>query len=164
MDHSLQGVLVLQAGHIVFANEAAGFIFNRPRTDLLVVITEFTKYLHPEDIDLVLSYYRTPNRDGQMPQNFDFRIVQPNGDIHWVEIGVIATQFRHKPAFQISLLDITERKSVEESHRQQAAYLAALQEISMGLISNLDIETSFNSILLSAISLSKAPKRFYRHC
>ena len=52
------------------------------------------------------------------------------------------------------------QKHTQDLTGNQAAYLAALQEISVGLISNLDLDASLQSILHSAISLARVPNGY----
>jgi len=158
--HALQGIVMTQNGQVVAANADAARLVGLQPSEMLTPIAALFKYIHTDDADYLKTYFQDHIDGTPIPDLFDFRILRNDGQTRWLEVIVETSTFQNKPAKQVVLLDITDRKSIEEAQRTQVAYLAALQEVSVGMISNLDLEGSLQSILKSAVSLAKIPNGY----
>jgi PAS domain S-box-containing protein len=78
----------------------------------------YAKVLHPEDRERVLAEYRR-TRDTDEPFRAEYRMIARDGTVHWFhdEAAVIRDETGRPAYFHGFLLDITERKWVEEALR-----------------------------------------------
>src|SRR5919197_694908 len=96
----------------------------------------YAKVLHPEDREQILAEYRR-TRDTDEPFRAEYRMIARDGSVHWFldEAAVIRDEAGRPAYFHGFLLDITERKRVEEAlHsseqelRRQKQYVETLVE------------------------------------
>ena len=79
-----------------------------------ILSKSFLEIIHPDDRKKVYTYYTKRLKGENVPQKYDFRIVDKYGNIKWVEIKPIMLQWKEKPAVLAFIDDITERKKSEE--------------------------------------------------
>lgn len=91
---------------------------------------EIAKYVHPDDLEIHAAIVAA-SVTGQ-PYEFDLRIIRPDGEIRYIEVrsepGVCNEQGEIIGLFG-TVLDVTDRKRIEEKLRQSEANLARAQKI-----------------------------------
>ncbi len=94
---------------------------------------------HPGDRDFVVANIAEANQG--IPQNFDARVVRPNGEIRYINVR-IETEWRDDVAARIFgiIIDITDRKT-EEALRALLSRTQLLNYISTEIRNSLDLET-----------------------
>lgn len=123
VESSLQGMVILQDGRVVFANPAIERISGYSRQELLSLTPDqFRDIVHPEDRAMVLDNIQKRLRGEPAPSIYDFRFIHKNGQTRWVRVSANRIEFRHKPAILVLYLDITEEKLLAER-------LEAIQEL-----------------------------------
>lgn len=113
------GVVVMQAGHIVFVNpsieQTTGY------TKAYLITHAFTDIVHPDDQASVLQRYAL-RQEQPLGHGFQTRIVTARGEVRSLEFSAVPIQWNKQPANLLFALDITERLQAEEAQRN------ALQE------------------------------------
>jgi PAS domain S-box-containing protein len=117
VDHSLQGLLVLQDRQIVFANQALADLVGYTTEELLSLTpSEVSHFLvHPEDRDLVWGRFRERLAGKLVPPRYEYRVVRKDGSVVWVEMFANLMEYHGRPAIQAAIMGISERKQAEEA-------------------------------------------------
>jgi PAS domain S-box-containing protein len=100
--------------------------------------------------------------DEGVVKDFEFDIYRKDGSIAIVSVNAhaIADEKGNCRYLEGSMQDITERKRVGEALRRQNEYLAALHEITLGLISRLDLDDLLQGLIIRAGQLFGTPHGF----
>lgn len=86
---------------------------------------EHVQQFHPDDIPRFLKY--TNDAKTGIPQDFDIRIVRPNGEIAYINTRVqVELENNHPVKLFGVVIDITQRKKIEEELRDEEAQTRAL--------------------------------------
>ncbi len=123
----LVALAILQEGRVVYLNQAGADLLDRPAEEVLGMgLDEWIKIVHPDDRQWVrgrvsgLIESREESR-----ARFTYRIVLPSGEVRWVDRQSRTIHHFGKPAYILSMLDVTQ---IHEAER-------ALQELQQRLIS-----------------------------
>ncbi|UCH88999.1 MAG: PAS domain-containing sensor histidine kinase [Thermoplasmata archaeon] len=128
MTNSIQGVVLIQDGRIVFANlpflEMSGFklqeLFSFSTDDIKLAI-------HPEDRKRVWKDLKNRFDGKSAPASHEFRFIRKDESICWVETLVSFVEYRNKPAMQMTFMDVTDQKKaielLEEEKNRAKKYL-----------------------------------------
>jgi PAS domain S-box-containing protein len=121
VEHSLQGLLIVQDDRIVFANP---------------VIAEITGYSADELVQLndpeVRALFESHNQPlwghsrSEQPRRTERRFTRRDGSERWIETYASPMEYRGRSATQLVFLDITDRKRAEEearTHQQELAHV-----------------------------------------
>lgn len=134
IEHSLQGVVIFQGQHLVFANAAAAAITGYAQRELLSFRTEeLFDLLHPDS--------RKPARrtlqellNGRMePVFLEYRYRHPDGSLRWLEIHTTPTTHQGSPALQAAFLDRTARKATQDALRRSLEQERRTHELLLSL-------------------------------
>ncbi|HOI73020.1 MAG TPA: PAS domain S-box protein [Syntrophales bacterium] len=127
VDHSLQGLVIVQDGRFVFINDF--FIRNSgfTREEILSLpIDDMWQMIHPEDREMVMGMHRNL-LTGVVTQApvIEYRVFvkgREGLEMRWVSDYGTRIEYRGRPAIQTALVDITERKlsemAIQESERR----------------------------------------------
>lgn len=119
VEHSLQGLVIVQDFHIVFANTPFAEISGYTVEELLSLSPEQVKaMIHPEDQALVWGRFQKRLKGKPVPPRYEYRGVQKNGTVRWLEMFASRIDYQGRPAIQGVILDITDRKRAEEELRK----------------------------------------------
>ncbi|MFX1562518.1 MAG: PAS domain S-box protein [Promethearchaeota archaeon] len=119
VEGSLQGIAILQNFKIVFANPVIAEIMGYTVEELLSFPPEKVQNsIHPEDQDLVWGRFRKQLEGKPIPPQYEFRIIQKDGSIRWLEIFSRLIEYQGQPGIQAAIIDITNRKEAEEALRR----------------------------------------------
>jgi len=133
------GIVVAQEGILRFINPCALEIMGYEAGELLS--KPFTKFIHPDDKDMVLQYHFRRLRGEEFPNRYSFRIVRKDGETKWVEINSGMVDWEGNPAALFRITDITDRKLAEEALRESQERLElALKGADLGFW-DLDLTT-----------------------
>ncbi len=114
VQHSLQGLLIFQEYHIVFANPAAAAIVGYTIDDLLALKPEGVRDLiHPDDRDIAWQRQQERISGELVPSSYEIRLIHRDGPVRWVELTAVLIRFQGQLATQVALMDVTERKDAE---------------------------------------------------
>jgi two-component system cell cycle sensor histidine kinase/response regulator CckA len=126
VEHSLQGLALLQEGRIVFANQAFAQMIGYEVEELLALSAqEVRTRVYEEDEDSVWKRYQDRLEGKLVPERYEFRLTRKDGTHLWVEMYASLGEYQGKLATQAAFIDITQRKQAES---QRDATLDALRE------------------------------------
>ncbi|MFX1404306.1 MAG: PAS domain-containing protein, partial [Promethearchaeota archaeon] len=111
VDHSLQGLLIIQNMRVVFANQAFAEISGYTIDELLELTPKQVQAsVHPDYQARVWGRMRDRLEGKPVPSHYQFKGIRKDGEERWVEMYVTLSEFAGKPAIQATFLDITERQ------------------------------------------------------
>ena len=112
--------IVAQEGIIKYVNSKTTELSGYSKEEML--FSSITDFIHPDDRDMVLKKHHRRIKGEEFEARYHFRVVKKNGDVRWVEISAMATEWDNQLATLNLLLDITERKQAEEKIRFLSYY------------------------------------------
>jgi PAS domain S-box-containing protein len=127
VDHSLQGLFIMQSRRIVFINQAMADITGYPVDRLLGlslrrVLPRFSR----QDRARILEHYACAMKGEQPEGSLVVRAGRQDGTPVWVEIYASPVEFQGQPAVQAAVVDITERVAAETALRESRQRLQSI--------------------------------------
>ncbi|MBM4160882.1 MAG: PAS domain S-box protein [Ignavibacteria bacterium] len=155
IEGSLDGIVIIQDGHLVFANASAVKIFGYD-SELEMKQISFSQTLAPSS--RFFSLEGSPGRaiSDDIVRNQEIKGLTKGGKVIDLEVSAKLVPWKGKPAVQASVRDITDRKAME---RELAMWLweqETLSTIDRQLISSVDLQTVLNTICFQAKMLTRA--------
>ncbi len=129
-----EAIIIIQDRRLVFANPSAAKLFGVPVEDLAG--KPLAGFVWPEDRKLVSAKYRKRIASENIPDAYDFRIVDSDHTIHWISLSGAAIQWQGRPAVLSLMTDITGRWQAEHSVREANKKLSLLSGITRHDIKN----------------------------
>jgi PAS domain S-box-containing protein len=127
VEHSLQGLLIIQDFRVVFANKRVEQISGYTLAELQAWSPEtIMDHVHPEDREAVAARLQAHLAGEPAPAQMLFRIYHKDGRIRWVEVHTSHITYQGKPAAQVAYLDITERQEAEARLLQEKQFSEAI--------------------------------------
>lgn len=117
--NSQTGLAIHQNGAVVFANprllELMGYAVEE------VLGTPIWKYIHPDDVDLLLDYQTRRLAGEEVPSQYVARAITKSGEIRHYDLRAAVIQYQDAPAILLNLVDITDsilaREALAQSER-----------------------------------------------
>jgi len=123
VEGSLQGLVIIQDFHVVFANDAVAELIGRTVEEILAFSPDEVKaFVHPDDRELVWKRFSDRLEGKAVPTRYELRIMDKDGLIHWVEAFPRPIEYHGKHALQVAFVDITERKKAEDEIKRLAKF------------------------------------------
>ncbi|HGJ64007.1 TPA: PAS domain S-box protein [bacterium] len=149
IENANEGIIVIQDGLIKFANRKVLSFLNIDNYNL--ILAPFDSFIHPDDRNMVIKNHFGRLKGEDIPSQYEFRVLDKNGNVRWVLINAVVIDWNGKPAILNFLNDITDKRNMEEE------ILRADKLDSLGALAG-GIAHDFNNILtaiLGNISLVK---------
>jgi PAS domain S-box-containing protein len=105
-------IYVFQGENLVYVNEAARKITGYSKDELFKM--KFWEIVHPEFQELVRERGLARQSDEEAPSRYEVKLITKGGEVRWAEIMAGRIMYMGKPAGVATLIDITERKRVED--------------------------------------------------
>ena len=139
VEQSLQGLHIVQDQREVFVNSAYAEMLGYTAEELLKLSPKEVKHLvHPDDRHIIKEYYQHLGEERRLLQRYEFRIIRKDGAERWVEAFPSRIEYQGRPAVQVAMVDITERKDAEATLRNSEERYRTLVESSTDAILMLD--------------------------
>ncbi len=124
VEHSGEGMLVVQDGRFVFVNGRAAELVQMDIQDMMR--EGYLHRIHPDDRALVDERRRRRLVGEEVPNRYEIRIVWPDGQVRWLDIGVTVVPWDGAPATLTFFSDVTERRLADEALRRSWAEREAI--------------------------------------
>jgi PAS domain S-box-containing protein len=115
VEGSLEGVNVLQGDKLVFVNQAFADIFGYRDPAHVLRYPRWERFQAPWERRRMAGYARNRIRGLPAPPRYEFQGLRLDGKVIWLEASVRRILWQGQPALQGTLIDITERKRVQEA-------------------------------------------------
>ena len=155
---SPDAIVIHCEGKIVFVN-SAGVQTLRARTTDELIGKPALEIVHPDDREMVKRRIEAVLAEGKPAPLVEERFLRLDGSVIDVEVAAVATRFQDKPAVQVVVRDITERKRAEEALRESEGRNRDLVEHSSDLICTHDLEGKLLSANPAATKLTGFTKQ-----
>lgn len=121
-------ILVVQDGHIVFANPRVFQLTGYSQEELFS--QPFAAAIHPDDRQWVIDQHMRRLRDDEAEQYYQFRIVNNRTQaVIWVQLSAVLIEWEGRPATLSFMTDVTERKDLEDSLKESMAERIRLETL-----------------------------------
>jgi len=134
VEHSPDAIIVHQDGLVVYTNPA-GLRMGGVKSLEAAIGRPITSFISPDDLTSTIARLAQLKDPGDVVKGFEAMMVRDDGSELPVEVASARTSWGGKPAFQVILRDVSERKLAEEAaaaraaiERRYAAAVAALEE------------------------------------
>jgi PAS domain S-box-containing protein len=155
VESSLDGIVVVQEGKLVFVNASSAKIFGYDSPDEMRDMS-FADTIAPSNRYLVLEGYEGKSIGEDVLRNFEMKGLTKQGRVVDMEVNAKLVSWNGRPAVQASFRDITERKALE---REQALWLweqETMSAIDRQLVSSVDLQAVLDAISYHAKALTRA--------
>jgi PAS domain S-box-containing protein len=112
---------IIQGTKFIYVNPYLVGLSGYSREELLTM--DFIRLVHPEFQATVAERARLRQMGQDLPTHYEFKMITPNGEEHWIDFSVAPIQFKGNPAIIGIGIDITERKTAEEALKKLTADL-----------------------------------------
>lgn len=110
VEHSLQGLIIIQGGQLVYANPMVAEMLGSSVQSLTgQQAKNMLSIVHPEDRDLVWSRFQQRLEGENPPPRYNFRMLRGAGEVITVQMYATRTVFEGRPAIQVALLDVSDQ-------------------------------------------------------
>ncbi len=157
VDNAQEGVVVVQDRMLKFVNPAVRAIIGYTEEELMT--RPFIEFVHPDDRGQVMEIHLKRNKGGEVPPVYEFRIVDKQGEIKWMENNGIRIEWEGMPATLNFLRDVTERKKTEAILQKQREELQVILDSVPAGIWYKDSENRLVRVnKAAAVSISMKPE------
>jgi PAS domain S-box-containing protein len=120
-----------------------------------------TRYIHPDDLDMVTARRLTRGQGNVAPARYESRMLKQDGSVIWVESLSSGIDWNGVPASLTWMTDITERKRVDEALRRSKEAAEQASRVKSEFLANMshEIRTPMNGIIGMTELLLRTPLR-----
>lgn len=148
VENSIEGMLVTQNRKIVFANKAVRDFLALSPEEVMAIDDPF-EFVHPGDRKLAFENHVKRLRDEDALLRYNIRVVNPRGEVRWVEASGLKIMWEGNPAILNFYSDITDRKRAEEERERLQVQLEHIQRMeTIGILAG-GIAHDFNNLLMA---------------
>lgn len=128
VENSLTGMAVVQDYKIVFSNpkmiEIMGYSLEEASA------YNISAFIHPDDRQRVLEYYRKRIAGEPAPEQYEFKAVSKKGETRILEMRPTVIQYGGRPAVLMNVIDITDRYlNGQELKKREEEYRSLIESI-----------------------------------
>jgi PAS domain S-box-containing protein len=125
VEGSSDAIAIYNEGKVVYANNACISLFRASSIDQLIGMPVI-KFVHPDSVAVVSERMKEIREFSNILPSMEEKLLRLDGTEIVTEIKAIPITFNQRPAVQIIIRDITERKRTEEKLIESEARLSAI--------------------------------------
>jgi PAS domain S-box-containing protein len=110
-----EGIIVTAGGRILYSNPKALALTGLDEATALS--QPFIEFIHADDRELVMTNHLRRLRGEQVDARYEFRVLHRNGETRWLEVSAVLIEWQKAPATLNFLIDVTERRQIEQDMR-----------------------------------------------
>jgi PAS domain S-box-containing protein/putative nucleotidyltransferase with HDIG domain len=114
-DSTPTAIGLFQDNRWIYANRAAELMCGYSQEELRQM--NFWDFVHPDHKALAIERGQKRQRGEDVPNRYEFKIITKDGTEKWVDFSGATTLLKGKIAAIINVIDITDRKRIEEKYR-----------------------------------------------
>lgn len=162
-EQSLIGIIIIQDDVIKYENQRAADIFGYTVEDSLSwKPNEFLKTISPDFLDIVIDQAKKKQTASKnVISHYEFKGLTKTGEEIWIENYSRSINYNGKPADFVTLIDITEKKKVEQLIIEENKKLLEISEMRQSLITRIshELKTPITSIFGASQALLEIHKK-----
>ncbi|MCK9616750.1 MAG: PAS domain S-box protein [Lentimicrobiaceae bacterium] len=144
VERANDGIVILQDGIVVFINQMMANILGFEVTNMLN--TPFINYLAPEEVERIYQYYLQRLAGISVPSIYESVLVDKSRILKAVEFNSSIINFKGKPATQVFIRDITERKNAEQALKESEVRYREMADFLPQMIYEVNIDGTVSFI------------------
>jgi PAS domain S-box-containing protein len=155
-ERSLVGIYVTQGDRLVYVNpRLAGILGYSPDEASGLIGQSHLQLLHPDDRPRILGTRELAGHGEQSPEQLELRFLHRDGQTLWAEVLLSIFEHEGLPAVMGNVIDITERRRVEDEKAQVEAQLVQSQKMeAIGRLAG-GIAHDFNNLLTAILGYAE---------
>ncbi len=138
VENSLTGIYIDQDDKIAFANERFATIYKYSRDELIGM--DPRQLVHPEDRAFTNKMRQKRLRGNGAPSKYEARGLTKDGESIWIARRNTRIEYKGRPAVLGNIVDITERRQVQDELRESEEYLRTILDAMQAGIIIIDQE------------------------
>ncbi len=139
VEQSAQGFFILQHGRVLFANAAVTRITGYTLQELRAKSSrKLQEIVHPHDLSRIRRYMTDLIEGRETSETFEYRILDSKGSLRWLEQHSSLITFLGERAAQAVVVDVSDRKRIEQALRRTQEYAQHVIDSSLDMIVAVD--------------------------
>ena len=141
-EQSSMGIIIIQKGKFKYLNPAISEIIGYSREEMVKwTEKEIAEVIPKEDLMIVMDLFNK-GKEGELnfTPNSSFRTINKNGQVKWLENLVSIISYENKPANLVCVIDITDKKKIEELIIEENRKLLELNKMRKDIITRVSHE------------------------
>ena len=147
MDSIQDGVFSIEGGIITYANRALAEMIGYELEE--TIGTDFTKFLAPEDHDLVTTNYKRRQDGLETPTSYEWRMLHKDGRRVYVNMSARIIEYHGRKATIGTIKDVTHQKELEQILLNQKNLFKGVADAANILLTERDFNLAINKTLQS---------------
>ncbi|MBA3352380.1 MAG: PAS domain S-box protein, partial [Blastocatellia bacterium] len=159
VDSAPEGIFIHQGKQVVFANPALVQMLRAESAEEIIGKEPFT-FVHPDYHDHVAATIETLSEVGDQTGVLERKFLRKDGSTADVEVAASKVLFEGRPAIQVYVRDVTERKQAQESLATQTEMLTTVTEALAEYVERGNWRTAMGRLLRTAVAETKSEYGF----
>ncbi|MCX7983115.1 MAG: response regulator, partial [Syntrophales bacterium] len=111
VENAKEAIFIVRDERITFCNQATMELSGASLEKLTSL--PFVEFIFPDDRKMVYENYQKRIRGEDVPSSYEFRIVDGEGNVKWIELNVVRVNWEGRPATLNFAHEVTEKKELE---------------------------------------------------